>query len=335
MKFISRSKLSPRSYGALFIVLFALDSLARTTIVPLQDYSILGDAQTVSALNFAVSVMGLTGSMTVPSLIHRISHHRTMILGSCCMMLSAVRLSQLKLIFLVPGLALQMFGGATIIICLNLCVLRTISRQDFTRFEPVRIMFAGGAWVIGPALGVFLENHVAIWVPYVAAAAISLLQLGFVVSMQMGQQQSDPSVETRRPNPFRFIRRFFRQPRLVLAWILSVARTGWWGLFYIFGPIYLVSSGLSAETCGIISSLGAAGMLTVIFWGWIGRRIGLRKLLMLAYGLAGALTLLVSATAGFPWVAAALLIAAAACTSIIDSCGNVPFLRSVRPRERS
>lgn len=251
------------------------------------------------------------------------------------MILSAACLLQHELVWLVPGLALQMFGGATIIICLNLYVLRNIPRQDFARFEPMRILFSGGAWVIGPVLGVYLENHVAIWLPYTIAATISLIQLCLFISMQMGRRQDDSLSESQRANPVRFVRKFFSQPRLFLAWILSVVRAGWWGLFYIYGPVYLVTNGLSAETSGIISSVGSAGMMTVIFWGWVGRRIGLRKLLVFGYGLAGTLTLLVAAMTDFPWVGAVLLIAAAAGTSIIDSGGNVPFLRSVRSRERA
>lgn len=338
MKFISRSKLDQRPGSALFIALFALDSLARSTlvtIVPLQAFSILKDAQAVSVLYFFVSITGLVGSMAVPWLVRRISHHRTLMLGSCCMILSATCLMQHEIVWLVPGLALQMFGGATIIICLNLYVLRNIPRQDFMRFEPVRILFSGGAWVIGPAMGVYLENHAAIWLPYTIAATISFVQLCIFMSMRMDKRQGITVSQAYKANPFRFVRRFFSQPRLILAWMLSLVRAGWWGLFYIYGPIYLVSSGLSAETSGIISSIGSAGMLTVIIWGWVGRRIGLRKLLMLGYGIAGTLTLMVAGTTDFPWVGAALLIAAAAGTSIIDSGGNVPFLRSVRPRERS
>ncbi len=305
------------------------------TIIPLQAYALLGDAQKVSFLYFLVSAAGLSGSMLVPWLVRKIRHHRTLILGSCCMAVSTVFLSQHSLIWFAPGLALQMFGAATVVICLNLYVLRHVPRDDFTRFEPVRILFAGGAWVIGPALGVYLQEHVAIWVPYTAAAVFSLTQLAYFLWMRVEGGQDEISAAGPHASPVRFIRRYFSQPRLILAWLLSVTRAGWWGLFYIFGPIYIVSSGLSAETSGLVSSAGSAGMLTVVLWGWVGRRIGIRNLFMLGYTLAGVLTLLVAMTTGYPWIGAVLLIAAAAGTSIIDSGGNVPFLRAVRPRERS
>ena len=38
---------------------------------------------------------------------------------------------------------------------------------------------------------------------------------------------------------------------------------------------------------------------------------------------------------GYPWVGAALLVAAAFAASITDGPGNVPFMRSVHPHERS
>lgn len=319
-------------------MLFALDSLARSTlvtIVPLQAYNLLGDKHSVVTLYFLVSVAGLTGSMLVPWMVRHIRHHGTLILGSCCMTVSALLLSQHSLPFFVAGLALQLFGAATVVICLNVYVLKVVPRQEFTRFEPVRIVFSGAAWVVGPYLGVRLGKDVAEWFPYIVAATVSFIQLAFFLHLRRQETPGAAEEIVKRASPIRFIRRFFRQPRLILAWLLSVTRAGWWGLFYNFGPIFLVANGLSEEMTGLIASIGSAGMLTVIFWGWVGRRIGIRNLLTVAYALAGFLTLLVAGTSDFPLIGACLLIGAAAATSIIDSSGNIPFLYAVRPRERS
>ncbi len=32
-------------------------------------------------------------------------------------------------------------------------------------------------------------------------------------------------------NPINFVRRYFVQPRLALAWLLAVCRARWWGMF--------------------------------------------------------------------------------------------------------
>ena len=50
-----------------FMVLLALDALARATlsaIVPLQAYDLLGSAQKVSVIYFAIASVGLLGSLS-------------------------------------------------------------------------------------------------------------------------------------------------------------------------------------------------------------------------------------------------------------------------------
>lgn len=321
-----------------FIALFALDSLARSTlvtIVPLQAYALLGDPQRYVFLYFLIGTAALVASMFVPWLLRRLHHRRTMVLGAFCMIGSAFLLSGQTLHWFIPGLALQLFAGATIMISLNLYVLRNIPRDEITRFEPLRILFAGGAWVIGPALGVFLEESVVVWLPYLAAGLFSLIQICLFLTLRMEDPGQGTGALTGRSNPVRFIPRYFAQPRLVLAWLLSVTRAGWWGLFYQIAPVYLLTIGFEKQTIGIIISIGSAGMLTVLFWGWVARRVGLRALLTKAFALAGLLTILVATTTGYPLLAALFLVVAAAATAIIDSSGNVPYLRAVRPHERS
>lgn len=248
---------------------------------------------------------------------------------------SAFLLSGHTLSWFIPGLALQLFASATIAISLNLFVLRNIPREQFSRFEPVRIVFAGAGWVIGPSLGIFLEEKIVVWLPYLVAGLFSFLQLCLLLLHRFEDSETESETPVRRANPIRFLRRYAHQPRLVLAWLLSVTRAGWWGLFYQIAPVYLLTIGLEKQSIGLVTSIGSAGMLTVLFWGWVGRRVGLRRLLTSAFALSGCLTLLVAVTTGYPLAVACLFILAAACTSIIDSAGNVPFLRALRPLERS
>ena len=334
-------KLSPSDEGVLrrsssFVFLFTLDTFARATlvvVVPLQLFALLGDPRYYVLTYFLISSVALVGSMFVPWLIRRLFHRGTLILGTCCMMGSAFLLSGQDITWFVPGLALQLFASATIAISLNLYALKNVPREEFTRFEPFRILFSGGAWVIGPSLGVFLEENIIVWLPYLAAGLFSFVQLCLFLFLRIEEPAMETGASARPTNPLRFLRRFFRQPRLVLAWLLSVTRASWWSLFYHIAPVYLLTIGLEKQTIGLVTSLGSAGMLTVIFWGWVGRRVGLRSLLTKAFALAGCLTVLVAATTGHPLLAACFLIIAAAATSIIDSCGNVPFLSAVRPHE--
>ena len=322
-----------------FLLLFSLDSMARAmliTVVPLHAYAILADAQKVSVLYFGASTVGLFGALSVPWWVGRLRRRWTLALGSACLLGAVVLLSRQHIAAFTVGLILQMLGGAALTICLNLYVLDNIPKADLTRFEPVRMLFAGIGWMTGPVLGVFLATRIAPWSPYVLSGGLSLALILYFWTLR-GPRAVAGSATAAPPqtNPLRFIRRFSVQPRLVLAWLLSVGRAAWWNMFYIYAPIYAVATGLGEEAGGIIASVGSAGLFTVTFWGWVGRRKGIRWLLVFGYVVTGFFSVLVGGAMALPMVGAVLLVAAAFAASITDGAGNVPFLRSVRARERA
>src|SRR5690606_28715247 len=89
------------------------------------------------------------------------------------------------------------------------------------------------------------------------------------------------------------------------------------------------------DTAALLSSVVMAATFLVPLWGWIGRRIGMRRLLWVGYGSSGIITLSLAVLAHPAWLVAVVLVAAGLLTSLIDGAGNVPFLRAVKPSQRS
>jgi MFS family permease len=117
---------------------------------------------------------------------------------------------------------------------------------------------------------------------------------------------------------------------------LALGRNGFWVTFFIYAPIFVAHAGYSPQIGGALVSLGLTPMLLVRIWGRIGRAIGLRNLLCAGYGLTG-LSCVAAAAASLsdqPLLGIILLWFAAACGTIIDGAGNVPFLRAVHHYER-
>ena len=84
-----------------------------------------------------------------------------------------------------------------------------------------------------------------------------------------------------------------------------------------------------------IVSIGTAWTLSVPFWGWVGRKFGVRFLLRSGFLTASILTFGVFLVADLPTVASVLLVFCALGATMLDGMGNVLFLRAVRRRERS
>ena len=321
-----------------FAALFTLSVLGRTllvTLIPLQALKLLGDAQAVSVLYFAISFANLFVSFSIPWLVRRIRRRRVFTLGALLMVAAPLSIAQGTLPSLIAGMALQLFGTACLEITLQLYLMDHIPRQEMGRFEPQRLFYAAGVWALGPWFGVYLQDQVTHWAPFVLASSSALATLCLFWFLRLTENPAVAPAKGPPPNPVKYLVRYFRQPRLRLAWVLAMGRAAWWSMFFVYAPIYAVNSGLDQVTAGAIVSIASGALFLVPLWGWLARRYGLRRLLVAAYTASGLATVAIAIVGGVPWVVAVILVAAALITGAIDGGGNVPFLRAVRPMERA
>ncbi|MGH6718644.1 MAG: MFS transporter, partial [Alphaproteobacteria bacterium] len=317
--------------------LWGLGTVARgilITVLPLTALRVFHDAQAVSEVYFGTSLTALAFTLGTPWLIGRLGKRRVFILGCLLLALSAGLIALEAPLLVLAGMVLQLWGVLGVEIPLSLYVLDHVARRDLVRFEPIRLVMAAGPWTVGPWLGVTMQENLASWSPFALSAGAAFVLLGCFLALGLADRVAAPT-RPRPVSPLRLIPRFVRQPRLRLAWVLAFGRSGWWYMFFIYAPIYCVTSGLGAEVSGAVVSLGSAGIFAAPLWGWVARRVGLRRHMTAAYALGGAATFAVALVAGLPWLAALLLLCACAVVSAIDGAGNTLFLRAVRPLERA
>jgi predicted MFS family arabinose efflux permease len=199
----------------------------------------------------------------------------------------------------------------------------------------MRIFITAAPWTLGPWFGVYLQEHIGFAAPFTIAAGAAVALLILFWSLRLGENAMLTPMRRPPPSPVKYLPRFFAQPRLRLAWTLAAARSSWWSMFYVYTPIFAVTSGLGAETGGILVSIGTGWIWLVPIWGWAGRRFGLRPLLIAGYAMAGVLSITAALAFGVPWLGAALIVLAALGTETIDGAGNLLFLRAVHSYERS
>lgn len=319
-----------------FALLHASEAFCRSlllAVLPVQALNLLGDAQQVSVLFFATSALGMLFNFAVPTAIHRIGRRWVYAGGGAMSVLAAYLLYLEMLPALVLGLVLQVWVTAATEIPLNLYVMDHVRRHEFGRFEPLRVTFVGMAWIIGPVAGPYLRATLGHAVPFALVGLFSVSFLALFWTLRL--RESAPAVSTRPPlNPVRYIPRFVEQPRLRLAWFLALGRNCFWNVYFVYAPIYAVTSGLGEIMSGAIVSMGTLFLMLIPIWGWFGRRYGFRRILLWSNVGAGLFYIAAAAAAGSPWLGAALLVGSAFCGSLIDSSGNAHFLRAVRAYER-
>jgi ACDE family multidrug resistance protein len=318
-------------------MLFALESFARsllTTVIPLEALRLLGDAQRVSLVFFLASSVSLCGTFAVPVLVRRIPRRWIYSGGASLLVLASALLAVGAVPTLLAGMIARVLGVVTMTIVVNLYIMDHIDRRELGRTEPLRLFYSAGAWTLGPALGVYLGTRVDPVAPYILSGTASLAALAYFWVLRLTDQAALAAPRRPAPSPWHNLRQFFAQPRLVFAWSMAIGRNSWWVMFYIYGPIYAVQSGLGEMAGGLLASAGTGFLFLMPVLGRFARTSGVRRVLVLGFGTAGIATLVAAALMQQPLLASAGLLVAALGLAAIDAIGNVPFMLAVRPHQR-
>ena len=198
-----------------FATLFSLSAVGRTllvTLIPLQALTLLGDAQAVSVLYFAISLTNLLLSLSIPWLVRRIRRRRVFTVGGLLMVAAPLVIALGTPLALVAGMALQVFGVACLEITLSLYLMDHIPRQEMGRFEPMRLFYAAGVWAVGPWLGVYLKDQVSDWVPFALASAAAFATLSLFWILRLQENPAVAPAKGPPPNPLKNLAHFFEQP---------------------------------------------------------------------------------------------------------------------------
>ena len=327
-----------RPGARVFASLFAIESCARallSTVITVQALHLLGNARDVSLLFASVGLTGLVASFSIPYLIRRYSRRTVYSLGALMILGAAIAFATVEIAGQVIGMLLRVYGVACLNITLSLYILQYIRRIEFADCESRRMQFSAVAWIVGPALGVYLYERLDTVVPFAVSGAMSVLLLVAFWILRLSEQAAiSAPLERSRRGPLRVIGRFVSQPRLRLAWCIVFTRSWWWVFFFIYTPVYAVQQGLGEMAGALVISAGNALLFMAPLFAAFARRYGVRVVLRYGYLLCGVFTLFAAVLFDSPQLALAALVAATIGTVMLDAVGNVAFLASVRPRER-
>jgi len=303
------------------------------TVIPLLALEQLGSAQAVSTFYLIIGIFSLSGALLLPMMLERWRRVRITLLGTACAIVSALLFPLESTLGLYVATVLYTFGFFAVDIVLNVVIMERIARQRFVRFEALRMCMLGLAFTVGPWLGVVIWSELGLWWPFAAMAVITVGVVAVCFARDFINDRQ-PSIRG-HGNPLRFIPRFVRQPRVLLAYVLALIRSSWWNTVFVYAPIYCVANGYSDETAGLVVSMSAVFVVLAPLWGRLGAPLGMRRFLTLGYLATAIMAGIMTAFAGWPLAGIILILASCLCAAWLDAVGNAPFVRAVRPLERA
>jgi MFS family permease len=319
-----------------FAFISAFDAVVRGTMLsvyPLLMYRAWGDAAVVSLWYFGIGLASLLTALSIPWLVRKVPRRRVYAMGVGFYLLAAV--------FGVAGgrattlaLLCHAVAAAHIFVCFNAYVLDSIPKTDFGRLESLRLLYGGIGWTVGPVLGVWLLR---LWhgAPFVLVALAALTMLAaFWWTGVSGNRVSATGLQ-RSPHPLAYLGRFLAQRRLVAGWLFALLRScGWW-VFVVYVGIYAVQKGLGDQVGGTVTSLVSVGaFFAPLMLRWM-QRHSVRHAVRTGFRMSGLLFLAAALTSPWPWLAVALMLLGACYLVLLDICGGLPFMMSVKPSQRT
>jgi MFS family permease len=320
-----------------FAALFALDSLARATVVTvlyLQAKDLGLPDRDITLLTNIASLSSLIFSFLAPLLIQRFRRRWVYTGGIVLGMAAATSLGTATMTGEVAGLVLRALSSVAINIGLMLYVMDFIPRHQMIRSEPLRLFSSCLPWGLGPWVGVELYKHFGVE----ATSAMSFIAYaGLMVYFWYLRLSDNPAVAAATrppPNPLANLKRFVSQPRLMLGWVIAFGRSAWWSMFFVYPTLYMRNHDVDDSWTGAVTGAGNLLLLLTLPIGWMAQRTGIRRPIVIAFLAAGLLTLLTSLTWNIVPVTALLFLAGAVFVVALDALGNIPFMRAVRSYER-
>jgi hypothetical protein len=170
--------------------------------------------------------------------------------------------------------------------------------------------------------------------PFILSALAASILLVVFWMFRLGNGKAIQKAKATAPNPFAYLYRFVRQPRLVAGWTFAVIKACAWWVYVVYLPIYAVENGYSEQLGGLLLSLSNAFLfLTPLMLKAMRGRV--RKAIILGFTASGILFLLASLDFAGPAIVIVFLVGASIFLILLDMSAGLPFLMAVRPSDRT
>ncbi len=319
-----------------FATLGGIEAVVRGTtlsVYPVLLYRAFGDAAIVSQIYFTVGVLSLITGLMIPGLTRLIARRWVYSLGVGFYLTSAVlgliggNLTAVALLF-------NAMGAATCFVCYNAYVMDNIAKTDLSRLESLRLFFGGIGWSVGPFLGVLLLQF---WqgLPFVIVFGAATVMMTIFWVLRLGNGRIITRAKAASPNPAVYLQRFFSQPRLITSWLFVVIRSSGWWVFIVYIGIFSVQNGMSESLGGIATSLGNSFLfIAPVMLRWV-RAQSVRHAVRTGFMGAAICFILGTLFSPLPMATFVILIVGTFFLVLLDICGGLPFMMSVKPSERT
>ncbi len=304
-------------------------------LIPLLALEALGSKEMVTRAYLAASILTLLITLNFAGLERLLQRRWVLTLGVGFSITAILILTFGEGWIMSAAIGLQSAAASLFSVCLSLYIMDYIGKKELIFTESKRLLYTGIAWMIGPALGLWLWEEVGHWAPFMLSACAISAMLAYFWYLRLGHSEVIQKAKRPSVNIFRIIPRYFAQSALRIAYCITLSRAIFWMTVFIYGPIYVVESGLSPWVAGIFLSLVSSLLIISPLIRRIASRHGTRPVIVSALWSTGIAMVFLFFLGEPKPIGLLFWIVASLGGAVVDVLGNIPFMRLVKPRERT
>jgi ACDE family multidrug resistance protein len=304
-------------------------------VIPLLVLKALGSKEAVTQAYLFASILTLSITLNFAT-IERLLKRRWVVTLGVFFTLIAVSIFWLaEGLTVAIAIGLQSAAASLFSVCISLYIMDYIGKKELIYTESRRLLYTGMAWMIGPSLGIYLWTEVADWLAFSITIVSALFMLTYFWHLRLGDNQIIKKALRRPQGLLTIIPRFFKQSTLRIAYIITLSRAIFWMSLFIYGPIYVVEANLPEWVAGGLLSFVSGLLLISPVIRNVASRHGTRNIIIIALLLCGISVAMLYFIGSPKPIGLLFWILASVGGVIVDILGNIPFMRTVKPRERT
>ncbi len=173
-------------------------------------------------------------------------------------------------VFLAVGI-LAMTALSLRIITLGILVKDISPKNSLSRNEGLKFTFINIAFLLGPLIAAYILASEGIGSVFIMASIFAFLGLLFFVRAHINDSVKSRKIDKAVLKNFFS---YFKKKERVLVYVLSGGVSLWWGMIYLFVPLYIVRTGLAESWVGYF--LFAVAVPLILLEYYFAKSAGLR-----------------------------------------------------------
>ena len=321
-------------------LLYGLENLPRAFVVTIIAYDVLnlmGNEAKASFLLALVAIASLLVTLNAGVLIRWMTRKWVFTLAVAALTAAGLLTMSGDPILFSLGLFCRNAGAGLTLVILSLYVLDFVPPEDLAQAESRKLVFAGGVWMAGPPLGVYVWHNFGPTIAYALTVPVALVLLAVFWALRLREAENVDPEPTRKPvNTVAVLQHYFQDSNLTIAYLIAVTRSVYFVAVFTYVPMYIVGAGLNEALGGYFISASTLSLFLGPFLTKFIPRIGVRRLIMGAFCFAAfCLIIAGSLTREQAWLVVGLILLSTLSATVLDVVGNLPFMRLVKAEERT